>query len=129
LSSSIGQQDIQNSFIPALLRTYLGDRFTASLFYLQMRTEHRHTPMTDTQPKKATGLILNQRRKRKQPSRSQVPCHRVKLMQLVASKHTEGGAAVEREDKGKSASKAKEEFPEAPVTIGMQDERGQKGNQ
>ncbi|CAK4032445.1 Hypothetical predicted protein [Lecanosticta acicola] len=41
----------------------------------------------------------------------------------------EGGVATEQRDPGKSATKkAKEEFPEAPVTIGFQDERGGKGH-
>lgn len=40
----------------------------------------------------------------------------------------EGGAATEQRDPGKAAKKAKEEFPEAPDTIGFQDERGGKGH-
>ncbi|KAI9786695.1 MAG: hypothetical protein M1816_007836 [Peltula sp. TS41687] len=41
----------------------------------------------------------------------------------------EGGsqAANQRDDRG-NQKRAKEEFPEAPVTIGMNDERGSKGH-
>ena len=38
-----------------------------------------------------------------------------------------GGQAVREKDESSSKSKAKQEFPEAPVTIGMEDERGGKG--
>lgn len=37
------------------------------------------------------------------------------------------GSRGTSESSGGSNQKAKEEFPEAPDTIGMQDERGQKG--
>lgn len=40
----------------------------------------------------------------------------------------EGGAATEQRDPGKAAKNAKKEFPEAPDTIGFQDERGGKGH-
>lgn len=39
-----------------------------------------------------------------------------------------GGSATRERDERNSASKAKEEFPESPVQIGMQDERGGKGH-
>lgn len=39
-----------------------------------------------------------------------------------------GGSATSRKDERNSTQKAKEEFPEAPTVIGMQDERGGKGN-
>jgi len=39
----------------------------------------------------------------------------------------EGSDAISRKDERKSGQKAKEEFPEAPVVIGMNDERGSKG--
>ncbi len=39
------------------------------------------------------------------------------------------GSRGTSESSGGSNQKAKEEFPEAPDTIGMQDERGQKGQQ
>ena len=38
-----------------------------------------------------------------------------------------GGQAVRQKDETNSKAKAKKEFPEAPVTIGMEDERGGKG--
>ena len=38
-----------------------------------------------------------------------------------------GGQAVRQRDESNSKAKAKKEFPEAPVTIGMEDERGGKG--
>jgi hypothetical protein len=38
-----------------------------------------------------------------------------------------GGSAVREKDETSSKAKAKEEFPEAPVTIGMEEERGGKG--
>ena len=38
-----------------------------------------------------------------------------------------GGQAVREKDESNSKSKAKQEFPEAPTTIGMEDERGGKG--
>jgi len=38
-----------------------------------------------------------------------------------------GGHAVREKDETNSKAKVKEEFPEAPVTIGMEDERGGKG--
>jgi hypothetical protein len=38
-----------------------------------------------------------------------------------------GGQAVREKDETNSKAKAKKEFPEAPVTIGMEDERGGKG--
>lgn len=39
----------------------------------------------------------------------------------------QGGQAVKEKDETNSKAKAKQEFPEAPVTIGMEDERGGKG--
>ncbi|KAF1849407.1 uncharacterized protein K460DRAFT_404635 [Cucurbitaria berberidis CBS 394.84] len=39
----------------------------------------------------------------------------------------DGGAAAEGRDSAGGAKKAKKEFPEAPDTIGMQDERGGRG--
>jgi hypothetical protein len=38
-----------------------------------------------------------------------------------------GGHATEGSDSAGGAAKAKKEFPEAPDTIGMQDERGGRG--
>jgi len=38
----------------------------------------------------------------------------------------EGSDAISRKDERKNQSKAKDEFPEAPVVIGMNDERGSK---
>jgi hypothetical protein len=38
-----------------------------------------------------------------------------------------GGNATEAKDSAGGAAKAKKEFPEAPDTIGMQDERGGRG--
>jgi hypothetical protein len=38
-----------------------------------------------------------------------------------------GGQAVREKDETNSKEKVKKEFPEAPVTIGMEDERGGKG--
>jgi len=40
-----------------------------------------------------------------------------------------GGTATEQKDAQRSKEKTKKEYPEAPVTIGMQDERGARGNQ
>ncbi|KAK4507887.1 hypothetical protein PRZ48_001622 [Zasmidium cellare] len=40
----------------------------------------------------------------------------------------EGGPATTQKDPNNAAKKAKEEFPEAPTTIGFQDERGGKGH-
>lgn len=44
-----------------------------------------------------------------------------------ANKSGTGGNATERKDSAGGAAKAKKEFPEAPDTIGMQDERGGRG--
>jgi hypothetical protein len=51
------------------------------------------------------------------------------LLTLVnsADKKGEGGHATEGADSSGGAKKAKQEFPEAPDTIGMQDERGGRG--
>jgi hypothetical protein len=38
-----------------------------------------------------------------------------------------GGNATREKDEANSKSKAKQEFPESPVQIGMEDERGGKG--
>jgi hypothetical protein len=38
-----------------------------------------------------------------------------------------GGNATREKDETNSKSKAKQEFPESPVQIGMEDERGGKG--
>jgi len=38
----------------------------------------------------------------------------------------EGSAAISRKDENNNQQKTKEEFPEAPVVIGMNDERGSK---
>ncbi|KAJ9613939.1 hypothetical protein H2200_002075 [Cladophialophora chaetospira] len=40
----------------------------------------------------------------------------------------EGSDAISRKDENKSQQKAKEEFPESPDQIGMNDERGSKGH-
>jgi len=40
----------------------------------------------------------------------------------------EGSDAISRKDERNSHEKTKEEFPEAPTTIGMNDERGGKGH-
>ena len=39
----------------------------------------------------------------------------------------EGSDAISRKDEGNNKEKAKEEFPEAPDTIGVNEERGSKG--
>jgi hypothetical protein len=44
-----------------------------------------------------------------------------------ANKSGTGGHATEGKDSAGGAAKAKKEFPEAPDTIGMQDERGGRG--
>lgn len=44
-----------------------------------------------------------------------------------AQKEGSGGHATEGKDSAGGKEKAKKEFPEAPVTIGMEDERGGKG--
>lgn len=44
-----------------------------------------------------------------------------------ADKNNKGGHATEGADSSGGAKKAKKEFPEAPDTIGMQDERGGRG--
>lgn len=44
-----------------------------------------------------------------------------------ANKSGTGGHATEERDSRGAAAKTKKEFPEAPDTIGMQDERGGRG--
>lgn len=39
-----------------------------------------------------------------------------------------GGSATREKDERNSKSRAKQEFPESPVQIGMEDERGGKGH-
>ncbi|KAF2028821.1 hypothetical protein EK21DRAFT_69002 [Setomelanomma holmii] len=46
---------------------------------------------------------------------------------MDANKGGTGGSATERKDSAGGAAKAKKDFPEAPDTIGMQDERGGRG--
>ncbi|KAF2397665.1 hypothetical protein EJ06DRAFT_523605 [Trichodelitschia bisporula] len=45
-------------------------------------------------------------------------------MAKAAKENGEGGNATEQRDRQQGQKKAKEEFPEAPDTIGMQDEKG-----
>jgi hypothetical protein len=49
------------------------------------------------------------------------------ILSISADKSGTGGHATEGADSSGGAKKAKEEFPEAPDTIGMQDERGGRG--
>ena len=52
--------------------------------------------------------------------------HRANTHSRSRTKDT-GGQATREKDEVNSKSKAKQEFPESPVQIGMEDERGGKG--
>jgi hypothetical protein len=49
------------------------------------------------------------------------------LTALSNAKKSSGGNATEAQDSAGGAAKQKKEFPEAPDSIGMQDERGGRG--
>jgi hypothetical protein len=56
-----------------------------------------------------------------------IPYQNANLFSAANKGSASGGHATEAKDSAGGAAKAKKEFPEAPDTIGMQDERGGRG--